>query len=114
MVSKLKTDKEQKYNAYHDFKRPLQSIKSYQYLAILRGEKEKALKVSFSCRYGNNPAVKSQTAEDEIDNLLDSILLKYQKGFNKSYNPMALPKSQEKQIAWKKARTRLRIEWVYI
>ena len=112
LVSKVKSDKEEKYNTYHNFKRNIYAIKSYQYLAILRGEKEKALKISFAVQMGGSSYSASNRNEGEdIDKLLDKVLLSQHPKKVQLYNGLKLrelPKSTEKQTAWKNARKRLR------
>ena len=104
LISKVKTDKDQKYKDYHNFCRPLYQIHSYQYLAMLRGEKEKAIKISFAIRGTNNILTNSKKANDEdCDILFDKILLKAS-----GYNNVKYPKTSEKREALKKARSRLR------
>ena len=112
LVSKVKSDKEEKYNTYHNFKRNIYAIKSYQYLAILRGEKEKALKISFAVQMGGSSYSASNRNEcEDIDKLLDKVLLSQHPKKVQLYNGLKLrelPKSTEKQTAWKNARKRLR------
>ena len=72
LVSTVKEDKEQKYNLYHNFRQDLSRISSYQYLAISRGEKEKALRVSFAFRGSSNPS--STKSNDGISDMLDRVL----------------------------------------
>ena len=103
VISKVKSDKEQKYKDYHNFRRSLNHLHSYQYLAMARAEKEKAVKFSFVFR-GTNSFVatnKKGDSEDNGDSFLDKALLG--KGFN-----ARVPTTFEKQAALKKARSRLR------
>ena len=102
----MKEDKEQKYNLYHNFRQDLCRISSYQYLAISRGEKEKALKVSFAFRGSSKPS--STKSNDGISDMLDRVLIKLPKGFHGGFKHTEFPKTAQKQEAWKKAKARLR------
>ena len=107
VVSKVKIDQEQKYKDYHNFRRPLSNLHSYQYLAMARGEKEKAVKLSFVLRASKSNVTTNGKGdfEDNGDWLLDRALLT--KGFN-GIMVSLMPKTSEKQDALKKARARLR------
>ena len=106
LISTVKEDKEQKYKIYHNFRQDLCRISSYQYLAISRGEKEKALKVSFAFRGSSTPS--TTKGNDSISDMLDRVLIRFPKGFHRGFKHAEFPKSTQKQEAWKKARTRLR------
>ena len=105
-MSTVKEDKEQKYNLYHNFRQDLCRISSYQYLAISRGEKEKALKVSFAFRGSSN--LQTKKSNDGISDILDRVLIKLPKGFHGGFKHFEFPKTPQKQEAWKKAKSRLR------
>ena len=107
LVSKDKKDTEKKYSTYHCFRQNLSRLQSYQVLAIFRGEKEKALKVSFaSARDHLSPT--SNSNEDGISKMLDSTLYKLPNGWFRGHKKVVMPKTAEKLEAWKRARARLR------
>ena len=106
LLSKVKKDPEEKYTAYHNFRQNLSRIQSYQVLAILRGEKEKALKVSFASIRDHQPSTKTSD-DDGISKMMNSLLYKLPRGYRGPKN-VNLPKTAEKLEAWKRARSRLR------
>ena len=107
LVSKDKKDTEKKYSIYHCFRQNLSRLQSYQVLAIFRGEKEKALKVSFaSMRDHHSPT--SNSNDDGISKMLDSTLYKLPNGWFRGHKKVVMPKTAEKLEAWKRARARLR------
>ena len=81
-------------------------------MAILRGEKEKALKISFAVQIsGSRYSASNRNECEDIDKLLDKVLLSQHPKKVQLYNELKLrelPKSTEKQTAWKNARKRLR------
>ena len=81
-------------------------------MAILRGEKEKALKISFAVQIsGSRYSASNRNEFEDIDKLLDKVLLSQHPKKVQLYNELKLrelPKSTEKQTAWKNARKRLR------
>ena len=95
LVSKVKKDTEEKYTAYHNFKQNLSRIQSYQVLAILRGEKEKALKVSFASIRDQQPPTKNSD-DDGISKMLNSVLFKLPRGLFSGQKKVILPKTAEK------------------
>ena len=106
-MSKVKKDTEEKYTIYHNFRQNLLRLQSYQVLAILRGEKEKALKVSFTS-IRDHQSTTANSNDDGISKMLDSILYKLPKGCFNGHKKVIMPKTPEKLEAWKRARTRLR------
>ena len=108
LVSKVKKDAEKKYSTYHSFRQNLSHLQSYQVLAIFRGEKEKALKVSFASVRDNLSPTPNSNNDDGISKMLDSTIYKLPKGLYSGKKKVVMPRTAEKLEAWKRARSRLR------
>ena len=108
LVSKVKKDTEKKYSTYHSFRQNLSRLQSYQVLAIFRGEKEKALKVSFASIRDNLSPTPNSNNDDGISKMLDSTIYKLPKGLYSGKKKVVMPRTAEKLEAWKRARSRLR------
>ena len=96
LLSKVKKDPEEKYTAYHNFRQNLSRIQSYQVLAILRGEKEKALKVSFASIRDHQPSTKTSD-DDGISKMMNSLLYKLPRGYRGPKNVIC----QKQLKSWK-------------
>ena len=106
LIGKVKKDKEQKYRDYHNFEKSLDHVHSYQFLALQRAEKEKAVKISFAFKgaLSEQASLKPNKNICDDDRIWDNVLL-HRTGY---HGYVETPKTEEKQEALKKARSRLK------